>query len=144
MKTSVMACLSLAILWAALPAILWAASATAQEFPDVVLRIEPEIGYSSDHVTLCRVRATNYSGHSISGASLGFEAVALEDGVVVERARGRFGGTIANGETAETLIGFNGAFRHFDVAPAHVSAKEASRRSGSGRRSASRKKGKRN
>ena len=125
MKTPVLASL--------LPAILWAASGAAQEFPDVVLHIEAESGYSSDHVTLCVVRATNYSGHSISGASLGFEAVALEDGVVIERERGRFGGTIANGETAETLIGFNGVFRRFEVtaAPAKGGSRTRSRRGAS-------------
>ena len=96
---------------------------------DVVLSIAPEIGISSDHVTLCRVTARNESGHSVDGRAIAFEARAWEDGVPVMTENGRFGGRIGPGETVESRIGFNGVFRQFTVEP----AAGRSSRGGSGR-----------
>ena len=97
---------------------------------DVVLSIAPEVGISSDHVTLCRVTARNVAGHAVDGRAVAFEAQAWEDGVAIMTEHGRFGGRIGPGETVESRIGFNGVFREFTIAP--VSAKSSSR-GGSGR-----------
>jgi hypothetical protein len=97
---------------------------------DVVLSIAPEIGISSDHVTLCRVTARNVAGHAVDGRTVAFEAQAWEDGIAVMTERGRFGGRIGPGETVESRIGFSGVFREFTIAP--VAAKSSSR-GGSGR-----------
>lgn len=97
---------------------------------DVVLTIAPESGFSSDHVTLCRVTARNFTGHSIDGRSVAFEARAWENGVAVMTEHGKFGGRIGPGETVESRIGFNGVFQSFTVAPATA---KGSTRSGSGR-----------
>jgi len=107
--------------------IAFAAAATAD---DVVLTIAPEPGFSSDHVTLCRVTARNFTGHAIDGRSIAFEAQAWENGVAVMTEHGRFGGRIGPGETVESRIGFNGAFQAFTVAPA---APKGPARGGSGR-----------
>jgi hypothetical protein len=96
---------------------------------DVVLTIAPEFGFSSDHVTLCRVTARNESGHAVDGGGIAFEARAWEDGVPVMTEHGRFGGRIGPGETVESRIGFNGVFRQFTVEP----AAGRSARGGSGR-----------
>ena len=104
---------------------------------DVIFRISPETGVSSDRVTICRVTATNVSGFPLDGRQVGFEASAIEDGVVVERERGRFGGVLRNGETAETLIGFNGEYHGFEIVGAPVS----DRGKGAGRGSKNAKKG---
>jgi hypothetical protein len=104
--------------------------ATAACADDVVLTIAPESGFSSDRVTLCRVTARNFTGHSIDGRSIAFEARAWENGVAVMTEHGRFGGRIAPGETVESRIGFNGVFQSFTVEPA---AAKGSARGGSGR-----------
>ena len=96
---------------------------------EVVLSIAPEIGISSDHVTLCRVTARNTSGHAVDGRAIAFEARAWEDGVPVMTEHGRFGGRVGPGETVESRIGFNGVFRQFTVEP----AAGGSSRGGSGR-----------
>ena len=83
---------------------------------DVALRIEPELGFSSDQATLCRVTARNDSGHALDGRAIAFEAQAWRDGVVVQTARGRFGGILEPGGTAESRIGFNGVFSTFTIA----------------------------
>ena len=106
-------------------------SSLAAASSDIVYRIAPDPSRSSDSVTICRVTASNYSGASLDGRTLGFEAVALENGDIVERERGRFAGIVRNGETAETLIGFNGAFRIFDVQGVAASART---KGGSGRK----------
>jgi len=41
--------------------------------PEVILSIERDWQTSSDHVTLCRVRARNFGARSWSGRSIGFE-----------------------------------------------------------------------
>jgi hypothetical protein len=107
--------------------LLAAAPARAE---DVVLTIAPESGFSSDHVTLCRVTARNYAGHAVDGRAIAFEAKAWENGVAIMTERGRFGGRIGPGETVESRIGFNGVFQTFTIAP--VAAKSSSR-GGSGR-----------
>ena len=95
----------------------------------VFLSIAPEIGISSDHVTLCRVTARNESGHAVDGRAIAFEARAWDDGVPVMTEHGRFGGRVGPGETVESRIGFNGVFRQFTVEP----AAGRSSRGGSGR-----------
>ena len=104
---------------------------------DLVFQIAPESGMSSDSVTICRVTVANYSGDPLDGRQIGFEASALDNGVVVERERGRFQGVVRNGEKAETLIGFNGAFQSFAIAAATAPSRNRSGRSGRGRKSGS-------
>ena len=84
---------------------------------EVTLSIERDWQSSSDHVTLCRVRATNYGPRSWSGRSIAFEARALSGSEVVARERGRFGLVLAPYGTLETLIGFHGRFDRFEVVP---------------------------
>ena len=105
-------------------------AAASMRAEDVVLTIAPETGFSSDHVTLCRVTARNSAGHAIDGRTIAFEAQAWENGVAVMTEHGRFGGRIGPGETVESRIGFNGVFREFTIEPA---AAKSSSRSGSGR-----------
>ena len=105
-------------------------AATSLRADDVVLTIEPEIGFSSDQATLCRVAARNYSGHAIDGRTVAFEAAAWRDGALVQSARGRFGGIIEPGQTVETRIGFDGVFARFTVTPADA---KTSSRKGTGR-----------
>jgi hypothetical protein len=104
---------------------------------DLTFQIFPDFGVSSDNATICRVTVTNYSGDPLDGRRIGFEASAIENGVVVERERGRFQGILRNGEKAETLIGFNGVFRYFAVAEAPASGRSRSGGSSRGRKSAS-------
>ena len=85
---------------------------------EVALSIERDWQTSSDHVTLCRVRATNYGPRSWAGRSIAFEARALSGSAVVARERGRFGLVLAPYGTLETLIGFEGRFDRFEVVPA--------------------------
>lgn len=114
-----------------------AAPAFAGGGSDLTFQIFPDFGVSSDNATICRVTVTNYSGDPLDGRRIGFEASAIENGVVVERERGRFQGILRNGEKAETLIGFNGVFRYFDVAEAPVSGRARSGGSARGRKGAS-------
>jgi len=97
--------------------------------PEVVLSIERDWQTSSDHVTLCRVRARNFGARSWSGRSIGFEARALSGGAVVARERGRFGLVLEPYGTLETLISFEGRFDRFEVVPA--GEKSSSSRGGS-------------
>ena len=85
---------------------------------DVTLSIEPDPYVSSDHATICRVVARNDSTHTLDGRSVAFEAQAWEKGEIVMRETGRFGGSIAAGDTAETRIGFNGVFTDVRVVAA--------------------------
>jgi len=105
-------------------------AASALRADDVVLSIGPEFGFSSDQATLCRVAARNDTGHAIDGRAIAFEAHAWRDGVVVQTARGKFGGIIEPGQTVETRIGFNGVFGQFTVTTADATS---SSRTGSGR-----------
>ncbi|HYB53555.1 MAG TPA: hypothetical protein VEG84_06795 [Thermoanaerobaculia bacterium] len=98
------------------------------------LSIEPEAGYSSDLVAICRVRVVNHGSRTWPGRSLRFEARALEAGVVVERAVGRFGLSLPPGGALETLIAFSAPYRRFEVAPAASSGdSDGSRRRSGGR-----------
>ena len=97
------------------------------------LSIEPDPYVSSDHVTICRVVARNDSAHTLDGRSIGFEAQAFENGVLVMREKGRFSGAIAPGETAETRIGFNGVFTDVRIEPAAAKDARGGRRKGSGK-----------
>ncbi len=85
---------------------------------DVSLSIEPDPYVSSDRATVCRVFARNDSGHTLDGRSVAFEAQAWEKGEPVMRETGRFAGAIADGDTAETRIGFNGVFTDVRVVAA--------------------------
>jgi hypothetical protein len=93
-------------------------SSSALPWSELTLSIEPEAGYSSDHVAICRVRVVNHGSHTYPGRNLHFEARALDGGVVLERARGRFGLSLPPGGTLETLISFSAPYRRFEVAPA--------------------------
>lgn len=108
---------------------IWFAAAPSRA-DDVVLTIAPESGLSSDHVTLCRVTARNFTGHSIDGRTIAFEARAWENGVAVMTERGRFGGRVGPGETVESRIGFNGVFGEFTISAATA---KSPARGGSGR-----------
>jgi hypothetical protein len=108
---------------------------------DVSLSIEPDPYVSSDHATICRVVVRNESPHTLDGRSVAFEAQAWERGEIVMRETGRFGGSIAAGDTAETRIGFNGVFTDVRVveAPAkgggRTGAHHRGKSTGSGSRS---------
>jgi len=115
----------------ALAALLGAAAASAD---DVTLRIEQELGFSSDQATLCRVIARNDSGHALDGRGIAFEAQAWRDGAVVQTARGRFGGILEPGATVESRIGFNGVFSTFTIA---ASASGRAGRGSGGKRASS-------
>ena len=101
----------------------------------LTIRVDPDT--SSDWVTLCRVRVVNNGATSWPGRRLRFEARALRDGRVVERQRGRFGLVLGPHETLETVIGFSGSYRDFEIAPAEgrdLSENGRARRGGGGRR----------
>ena len=108
---------------------LAASVSAAASADDVALRIEPELGFSSDQATLCRVTARNDSGHALDGRTIAFEARAWRNGVVVQTARGRFGGIVEAGATVESRIGFNGVFATFTIAAS--ADKSPGRRAGS-------------
>jgi hypothetical protein len=97
---------------------------------ELSLTIEPETGYSSDQVAICRVRVINHGSHTWPGRTLHFEARALDGGAVVERARGRFGLSLPPHGTLETLISFSAPYRRFEVSPAASSEKTGPRRTG--------------
>ena len=94
---------------------------------ELTLTIEPEAGYSSDQVAICRVRVVNHGPHTYPGRTLHFEARALDGGVVVERARGRFGLQLPPGGTLETLVSFSAPYTRFEVGPAASSAESGKR-----------------
>jgi hypothetical protein len=102
---------------------------------DAALSIEPDPYVSSDHVTICRVVARNDSPHTLDGRSIGFEAQAFENGVLVMREKGRFSGAISPGDSAETRIGFNGVFTEVRVEPAEGKASRSRRKGGTSNRS---------
>lgn len=119
------------------PLVLLLALASPSEEPpwsDLSLSIEPEAGYSSDQVSICRVRVVNHGSRTWPGRTLHFEARALDGGVVVERARGRFGLSLPPGGTLETLISFSAPYRRFEVSPAASSENGGTRRSGGKKR----------
>ena len=95
--------------------VLFASITADLPWQELTVTISPDPGVSSDVATLCRVRVENHGSYTWSGRRLAFEVEALEAGQPVERARGRFGLTLHPRESLETLIGFNGRFRHFRV-----------------------------
>jgi hypothetical protein len=108
---------------------------TEGPWSDISLTIEREPGYSSDRVTICRVRVVNHGSRTWPGRDLHFEARAIDGGVVVERARGRFGLSLPPHGTLETLIGFSIPDARVEVSPANSSSS-----SGGGRKSSKGKK----
>jgi hypothetical protein len=84
-------------------------------WPDLALSIEKDHSTSSDTVTLCRVRVVNHGAHTWPGRDVHFEAMALDGGAVMARARGRFGLSISPHGTLETLIAFHGLYGRFEV-----------------------------
>lgn len=104
--------------------------ASSEEIPGVSYSIRPDPYVSSDQVSICRVTVSNQSGRTLDGRKLIFEAAALENGEAVVSERGRFGGIVRSGDSAETLIGFSGVFRDFSVSaaagtgPSHASRKK--------------------
>jgi hypothetical protein len=88
---------------------------------DLSLSIERAHGYSSDQVTVCLVRVVNHGSRTWPGRNLHFEARAIDGGVVVERARGRFGLSLPPHGTLETLISFSAPYSRFEVGPAATS-----------------------
>ena len=101
---------------------------------ELSLSIEREAGYSSDRVTLCRVRVVNHGSHTWPGRSLHFEARAVDGGVVVERSRGRFGLSLPPQGTLETLIGFSIPDARCEVSPAPSSPDSGAKKKKGARR----------
>ena len=101
--------------------------ATSPPWSELTLSIEPASGYSSDQVAICLVRVVNHGSRTYPGRSLHFEARALDGGLVVERARGRFGLSLRPGGTLETLISFSAPYTRFEVAPAGSSGETGGR-----------------
>ena len=104
--------------------VLFLAGGVASDLPwsQLALTIEEDSATSSDQATLCRVRVVNHGPHTWPGRDLHFEARALDGGIVVEVARGRFGLSLPPYGTLETLIGFSGPYRRFEVVPAEASS----------------------
>ena len=104
---------------------------TEGPWADLSLTIEREPGYSSDRVTICRVRVVNHGSRTWPGRDLHFEARAIDGGVVVERARGRFGLSLPPHGTLETLISFSIPDARVEVSPAGPSVESGGRRKSS-------------
>ena len=124
--------------------LLWIRLASVSQPPweELSLSISQEIGISSDTVTLCRVRVVNHGARAWPGRQIRFVAEALEGGQIVESARGRFGLSLAPHDTLETLIGFSGSYRHFQVRPAEkgTDRSDARRRGTKGKQKKGKKK----
>ena len=122
---------------------LWLAVAWSDDLPwqELPFTIFPDPGVSSDTATLCRVRVVNNGARTWRGDRIRFEALALQGGAVVDRARGRFGLVLGPHETLETVIGFVGRYEHFSVRAlsGDFDRTESSRRE---RRATARKRGK--
>ncbi|HYT32989.1 MAG TPA: hypothetical protein VEO37_10375, partial [Thermoanaerobaculia bacterium] len=87
-------------------------------------------------------RVVNHGGRAWPGRQIRFVAEALEGGRIVESARGRFGLSLLPHETLETLIGFNGSYRHFQVRPVEkgTDRSDARRRGAKGKQKKGKKK----
>ena len=83
---------------------------------EVRLTITRDPYSSSEHVTLCRVRATNHGARRWPGRALAFEARARGGGVTV-RERGRFGLELAPYGSLETLVSLPGRHDVVEVSP---------------------------
>ena len=118
------------------------ASVSQPSWEELSLSISREFGISSDTVTLCRVRVVNHGSRTWPGRQIHFVADALEGGRVVESARGRFGLSLAPHETLETVIGFSGSYRQFQVRPAEkgTDRPDARRRGAKGKQKKGKKK----
>ncbi|MEP6993251.1 MAG: hypothetical protein ABI968_01925 [Acidobacteriota bacterium] len=81
---------------------------------EIRLTIARDPYFSSDQVTMCRVRATNDGGRSWPGKMLRFEARAT-DALPVVRERGRFGLELTPHGSLETLIALPGRHDRFEV-----------------------------
>jgi hypothetical protein len=92
------------------------ANASDDPWLEVRLTISRDPYSSSDHVTLCRVRATNHGGRRWPGRALAFEARARGGGVTV-RERGRFGLELAPYGSLETLVSLPGRHDFVEVSP---------------------------
>jgi hypothetical protein len=102
---------------------------------EVRLSIARDPYVSSEHASLCRVRAVNFGGRRWVGRALRFEARAYgSGGMVVER--GRFGLVLEPYGSLETVIGFTGRHDRFEVAPLPADSAGASKKP---RRKASRR-----
>ena len=100
-----------------LPLFLLAGDSTSDDpWLEVRLTITRDPYSSSDHVTLCRVRATNHGGRRWSGRALAFEARARGGGVTV-RERGRFGLELPPYGYLETLVSLPGRHDVVEVSP---------------------------
>ena len=93
---------------------LAAASAPAPHPGEIRLTIARDPYTSSDHVTLCRVRATNDGPRSWAGKRLRFEARAIDVSPPVCE-RGRFGMELLPHGFLETLIALPGRHDRFEV-----------------------------
>ena len=92
------------------------AGAAPDPWSQVRLTIARDPYTSSDHVTLCRVRAVNHGPRSWQGRDLAFEARALGGGSVVKQ-RGKFGLELAPYGSLETLVALPGRHDRFEVVP---------------------------
>ena len=92
------------------------AGAAPDPWSQIRLTIVRDPYTSSDHVTLCRVRAVNFGPRSWPGRDLAFEARALGGGSVVKQ-RGRFGLELAPYGSLETLVALPGRHDRFEVVP---------------------------
>src|SRR5262245_57174666 len=101
-----------------LPLVFLAGEPETLENPwlEVRLTISRDPYTSSEHVTLCRVRAVNSGSRRWPGRSLAFEARARGGGVTV-RERGRFGLELAPYGSLETLISLPGRHDVVEVTP---------------------------
>lgn len=106
----------------------------ALPWQDLALTIEEDRGFSSDHATLCLVRVVNHGRGTWSGHEITFEALAVRDGRIAARQRGRFGLTLGPHETLETRVAFVGRFDRLEVVPAPAGAGPRRGKRGSGKR----------
>jgi hypothetical protein len=119
--------------WISLVLLFLTPASEEPPWSDLTLSIERAPGYSSDQVAICLVRVVNNGSRTWPGRTLHFEARALDGGVVVERARGRFGLSLPPHGTLETLISFSAPYTRFEVSPAASSEKTGTRGAGGGR-----------
>jgi len=112
--------------------LLLGAASAEPPWSELSLSIEREHGYSSDQVTVCRVRVVNHGSRTWPGRNLRFEARAIDGGVVVERATRRFGLSLGPHRTLETLTTFSVPHARFEVSPATSRPGEEGQRKRSG------------
>ncbi len=123
----------------ALSLFLFASDPAEDPWLEVRLSITRDPYTSSDHVTLCRVRAVNHGGRRWPGRSLAFEARARGGGVTV-REKGRFGLELAPYGSLETLISLPGRHDTLEVVPISSADDKRARRSSGGESGAPSKK----